>query len=126
MDVLATNLKKCLICKSGDIVEKNRHGGKEGFVIYGRNGARPAVHIKSRCNFTNSNFDCGAGYFHGYMTYKMMILLKIQSLLQAVRLGLTLSIWWSLLAEYKLAAQLLKEQLRSVTDSTTQHFHMMS
>ena len=80
MDILATNLKKCLICKSGDIVEKNRHNDKDGFMIYGRNGARPAVHIESRCNFSNSNFDCGAGYFHGYMTYKGMKILHDDSL----------------------------------------------
>ena len=72
MDILSTHFKKCLICKSGDIVEKNRHDSKEGFVIYGRNGTRPAVHIESRCNFSNSNFECGAGYYHGYMTYKGM------------------------------------------------------
>lgn len=51
MDILATNLKKCLICKSGDIVEKNRHNDKDGFMIYGRNGARPAVHIRADATF---------------------------------------------------------------------------
>ena len=65
-----TSLKKCLICKTGDIVRKKRGDDKEGFVVYGRNGARPALNVESRCNFSNSNFDCGAGYFHGYMTYR--------------------------------------------------------
>ena len=34
-------------------------------MVYGRNGSRPAIHVESRCNSTN--FDCGAGYYHGYI-----------------------------------------------------------
>ena len=71
MELLQTSITKCVICKSGDIVEKSRPD-KEGFVIYGRNGVRPAVHVEKRCNFRNSNFECGAGYFYGYMTHKGM------------------------------------------------------
>ena len=41
-------------------------------MVYGRNGSRAAVHVESRCNFSNANFECGTGYFHGYMTYKGM------------------------------------------------------
>ena len=63
-------MKKWVILKSGDVVPKKRQNEKEGFVIYGRNGARTATHVESRCNFSNSNFECGAGYFYGYMTYK--------------------------------------------------------
>ena len=33
MDVLKTNNKKCLICKTGDIVEKNRSNTKDGFMV---------------------------------------------------------------------------------------------
>ena len=71
MEFLQTSIKKCVICKSGDVVEKSRPD-KEGFMIYGRNGARSAVHIEKRCNFRNANFECGAGYFYGYMTLKGM------------------------------------------------------
>ena len=78
MDVLKTNNKKCLICKTGDIVEKNRSNTKDGFMVYGRNGSRPAIHVESRCNSTN--FDCGAGYYHGYMTYKGMKILHDDAL----------------------------------------------
>ena len=70
MEEYATSLSKCLICKTGDIVWKNRKDEKEGFMVYGRNGSRAAVHVESRCNFSNANFECGAGYYHGYMTYK--------------------------------------------------------
>ena len=66
------NIKKCLICKSGDVVQKKRSDAKEGFVIYGRRGMRKAVHIESRCNFKNSNFSCNTVYFHGYMTHQGM------------------------------------------------------
>ena len=72
MEEYATSLRKCLICKTGDIIRKNRKDEKEGFMVYGRNGSRAAVHVESRCNFSNANFECGTGYFHGYMTYKGM------------------------------------------------------
>ena len=71
METLQTSVKKCVICKSGDVIEKSRPA-KEGFVIYGRNGARQAVHKEKRCNFRNSNFECGAGYYYGYLTYNGM------------------------------------------------------
>ena len=70
MNELKTSVKKCLICKSGFVVQRKRDVEKEGFVIYGRNGTRNAYHVESRCNFRNSNFECGSGYFYGYMTYK--------------------------------------------------------
>ena len=47
-------------------------------MVYGRNGSRPAIHVESRCNSTN--FDCGAGYYHGYMTYKGMKILHDDAL----------------------------------------------
>ena len=47
-------------------------------MIYGRNGARPGLHIESRCNSTN--FACGVGYFHGYMTYQGMKILHDDAL----------------------------------------------
>ena len=78
MDVLKTDFKKCLICKTGDIVEKNRTNTKDGFMVYGRQGSRPAMHVESRCNSTN--FDCGAGYYHSYMTYKGMKILHDDAL----------------------------------------------
>ena len=68
MNELKTSVKKCLICKSGDVVQRKRDVEKEGFVIYGRNGTRNAYHVESSCNFKKSNFECGSGYFHGYMT----------------------------------------------------------
>ena len=71
METLQTSVKKCVICKSGDVIEKSRPA-KEGFVIYGRNGARQAVHKEKRCNFRNYNFECGAGYYYGYLTYNGM------------------------------------------------------
>ena len=64
--MLSLYVKKCVICKSGDVVPKKRQNEKECFVIYGWNGARTATHVESRCNFSNSNFECGAGY----LTYK--------------------------------------------------------
>ena len=70
MNELKTSVNKCLICVSGDVVQSKRDVEKEGFVIYGRNGTRNAYHVESRCNFRNSNFECGSGYFYGYMTYK--------------------------------------------------------
>ena len=42
MNELKTSVKKCLICKSGDVVQRKRDVEKEGFVIYGRNGTRNA------------------------------------------------------------------------------------
>ena len=47
-------------------------------MVYGRQGSRPAMHVESRCNSTN--FDCGAGYYHGYMTYKGMKILHDDAL----------------------------------------------
>ena len=73
MEEYETNLKKCLICKTGDIVRKKRKDDKEGFLVYGRNGSQAAIHVESQYNFSNSNFKCGAGYFHGYLTYKGMM-----------------------------------------------------
>ena len=80
MDILQTSLQKCLICKSGDIVVKSRQCNKEGFVIYGRNGARQALHVEKRCNFRNSSFECGAGYFYGYTSYKGMKIISDDAL----------------------------------------------
>ena len=70
LEVLKSNIPKCLVCKSGDILPQKRSDDKDGFVIYGRNGMRNAIHVESRCNFKNEHFHCNAGYFHGYMSYK--------------------------------------------------------
>ena len=80
MDILQTSLQKCLICKSGDIVVKSRQCNKEGFVIYGRNGARQALHVEQRCNFRNSSFECGPGYCYGYTSYKGMKIISDDAL----------------------------------------------
>ena len=68
--ILGTKYENCLICQVGEIVPKKRSAEKELLVVYSRNGLKKAIHEESRCNFQNKNFSCGAGYFHGYMTYK--------------------------------------------------------
>ena len=65
---LESDVTKCLVCSSGTVVEKRTEKGL--LTIFGRNGPRTALHVEKRCNFRNGGFSCGAGYFHGYMTFK--------------------------------------------------------
>ena len=116
---------------SGDVIPKIRQHEKEGFVIYGSNGSRPAIHTESKCNFSNSNFECGAGYYHGYLTYKGVKIMDDDVLnnevaVTSIQTGFDLDYLVEFSAVSKSVALHLKEQPKNTTDSTTKISHWMS
>ena len=47
--ILETNVKKCKVCKTGDVVRCSAKS-EDAFMIYTRDGTLRAKHIESRCN----------------------------------------------------------------------------
>ena len=68
--ILKTNIKKCLVCKIGDVIHHKRGDQKESLVVYGRNGTYLATHAEYICNNRNKYKPCRVSYYHGYYKVK--------------------------------------------------------
>lgn len=64
--VLRTDVKKCKVCRTGDLVARTDAKEDEKFMIYTRDGTVAAKHLEYRCN--NRNPNCRAGHFYSYVT----------------------------------------------------------
>ena len=64
--ILATSVKNCKVCKTGDVVLCPDTKKEDTFMLYTRGGTRTAKHLEYRCN--NRHLPCRAGHYFGYVS----------------------------------------------------------
>ena len=82
--IFKTNVKKCLVCGAGDVVQHNRGKQREAMLVYGRNGTYVASHQEYICNNQNSFKPCRVSYYHGYYKVKGKTIYQNDALRNAV------------------------------------------